>query len=296
LKAARKRGLKTFVTLHHFTNPLWFSKKGGWEASRSPFWFARYARKCAESLGDLVDVFLTINEPQVYALMSYTIGMWPPKKKNFLSSIIVQLHMISAHNKAYRAIKSIKNYPVGMVKNVVWYETYQKAWPWDKLGARLLFFLNCDFFLKRISRNCDVIGLNYYFTNKIKNLRFQNPPGLVSNMNWWINPDGLKRVLLYLKKYKKPIYITENGLADSEDKLRNTFIKSMLIACYEAMEEGAQLEGYFHWSLIDNFEWHEGFWPRFGLVAIKRNENLKRVPRKSFYYYQKICNNNSIGG
>ncbi|MFH1648251.1 MAG: glycoside hydrolase family 1 protein [Patescibacteria group bacterium] len=295
LKAAKKRGLKTFVTLHHFTNPIWFAKRGGWESLRSSFFFARYAKKCAEKLGDLIDVFYTINEPQVYALMSFTIGTWPPQKRNYLSSLIVQLNMISAHNRAYRAIKSVKNYPVGIVKNIVWYETYERSWPWDKLGAKLLFFLNCDFFLAPLIRNCDVLGINYYFTNKIKNLRFQNPPGLVSNLNWWINPDGLKRILLHLKKYKKPIYITENGLADSEDKIRKIFIKSMLIACVEAMESGAQLEGYFHWSIIDNFEWHEGFWPRFGLVAIKRKDNLKRVPRKSFYYYQQICNNNSIG-
>lgn len=295
LKAAKKRGLKTFVTLHHFTNPIWFSKKGGWESVRAPFLFARYSKKCAETLGDLVDVFFTINEPQVLALMAFTLGKWPPKKKNPISSLLVQINMILAHNKSYRAIKSVKNYSVGIVKNIVWYDTYERSWPWDKLMAKILFLLNSDLFLKPLIRNCDVLGINYYFTNKIKNFRFQNPPGLVSNLNWWINPEGLKKVLLHLRKYKKPIYVTENGLADSEDKLRKTFIKSMLIACVEAMEEGAQLEGYFHWSLIDNFEWHEGFWPRFGLVAIRRNENLKRVPRKSFYYYQQICNNNSIG-
>lgn len=295
LQSAKSKGLKTFVTLHHFTNPLWFYKKGCWENIKAPYYFSRYAKKCAKTLGDLVDVFFTINEPQVYALESYTIGVWPPEKKNLISSLTVQINMMRAHNKAYKAIKSVDHTSVGIVKNIVWYDTYEKAWPWDKLVAKFLFFLNGDFFLKPINRKCDVIGLNYYFTNKIKGLRFQNPPGLVSNLNWWINPEGLKHVLVSLRKYKKPIYVTENGLADSEDKLRSIFIKSMLIACYEAMEYGVPLEGYFHWSLIDNYEWHEGFWPRFGLVQIDRKKNLKRIPRKSFYYYQKVCHNNSIG-
>jgi beta-glucosidase/6-phospho-beta-glucosidase/beta-galactosidase len=116
---------------------------------------------------------------------------------------------------------------------------------------------------------------------------------MVSNLNWWINPDGLKKILIYLKKFNLPIYITENGLADSQDKLRESFIKNMLKASYEAMKEDAPLKGYFHWSLIDDYEWHEGFWPKFGLVNIDR-KTLDRKPRKSFYYYARICDNNSL--
>jgi len=201
---------------------------------------------------------------------------------------------MSAHNEAYKKIKSVGKYTVGLVKQVVWYETFeQKPYFWDSWYAKIVFWLNCDFFLKFIKNNLDVVGLNYYFTNQIKGLRATHPKGMVSNLNWWINPDGLKNVLLHLKKYDLPIYITENGLADSQDRLREMFIKNMLTATYEAMQKGSQVKGYFHWSLIDNFEWHEGYWPKFGLVAIDR-KTLERKPRKSFYYYAKICNNNSL--
>ncbi|HNU76250.1 MAG TPA: family 1 glycosylhydrolase [bacterium] len=294
LSAAKDRGLKTFVTLHHFTNPLWFYKKGGWINIKSPHYFSRYAKECAKEFGALADVYLTINEPQVYALMSYTVGKWPPNKSNLFLSLIVQLNLMSAHNEAYKKIKSVGKYTVGLVKQVVWYETFeQKPYFWDSWYAKIVFWLNCDFFLKFIKNNLDVVGLNYYFTNQIKGLRATHPKGMVSNLNWWINPDGLKNVLLHLKKYDLPIYITENGLADSQDRLREMFIKNMLTATYEAMQKGSQVKGYFHWSLIDNFEWHEGYWPKFGLVAIDR-KTLERKPRKSFYYYAKICNNNSL--
>jgi len=294
LVAAKERGLKTYVTLHHFTNPLWFAKKGGWLNLKSSWYFARYAKKCAQELGLLTDCFFTINEPQVYALMCYTIGAWIPNKKNLFYSLLCQINMMNAHNSAYRAMKSVGNYPVGIVKHIVWYETFDQ-YPkfWDKLAAKFIYFLNTDFFINPILKNLDVIGLNYYFTNQIKNLKAIHPAGMVSNLNWWINPEGLKKVLLYLRKYKVPIYITENGLADSEDKLRRVFLKSMLIACYECMQMGVQLEGYFYWSLMDNFEWHEGYWPKFGLVSVNRR-TLERKPRKSFYYYSDICQNNSL--
>ena len=294
LTAAHERGLKTFVTLHHFTNPLWFSKKGGWINLKAPWYFARYAKVCAKELGPLTDAFLTINEPQCYALMGYTIGMWPPQKINPVYSLICQINFMRSHNKAYDAIKSVNNYTVGLVKNIVWWETYDKN-PhfWDRWAAKFLYYLNSDFFIYPILKNLDILGLNYYFTNQVKNLKAVHPTGIVSNLNWWVNPEGLRDVLLYLKKYKVPVYITENGLADSDDKIRKSFIKAMLIACQEAMQQGAQLEGYFHWSLIDNFEWHEGYWPKFGLVAIDR-KTLERKPRKSFYYYAEICHNNEV--
>lgn len=295
LKCARDKGLKAFVTLHHFTNPLWFARKKGWVGLKAPWFFARYAKRCAKEFGSLVNVFFTINEPQVLALMCYTIGSWPPNKINLTKSLFCQINMMRAHNAAAKAIKSVGNYPVGIVKHIVWYETYEgTGFFLDKLAAKIIFWLNSDFFLQPISKNLDVIGLNYYFTNQIKNLKAVHPPGMVSNLNWWINPTGLKNILVYLKKYNLPIYITENGLADSEDKLRKVFIKAMLIACYEAMEQKVPLEGYFYWSLIDNFEWHEGYWPKFGLVAVDR-KTLERKPRKSFYYYGEICHNNSLG-
>lgn len=296
LISAKHRNLKTFVTLHHFTVPIWFAKLGGWSNIFSPYIFAKYAKKCAEELGGLVDAFLTINEPQVYMLESHVRGIWPPNIKNLFLSFVVQLNLIKGHKLAFSNIKSVnKNYPVGIVKNIVWYEvTQSKFYFLDKLLSKFLYYVNCDFFIKPILSCLDLIGLNYYFTSRIECFKIKNPNNIVSDLNWWINPEGLKKVLIDLKRFALPIYITENGLADSHDILRQSFIENMLFSCYTAIKEGVDLRGYFYWSLIDNFEWHEGFWPRFGLVEIDRENNLARVPRRSFYYYADICKNNSI--
>jgi beta-glucosidase len=96
-----------------------------------------------------------------------------------------------------------------------------------------------------------------------------------------------------LSKFKKPIYILENGLADSVDKFRKDFIKEHLVWIHKAIEEKIDVKGYFHWSLIDNFEWDRGFWPRFGLIEINY-QNLERKPRPSAFYYAKICKENCL--
>ena len=94
LKYAKSIGLKTYVTLHHFTNPIWFTKLGGWTNGKSNQYFARYCKKCAVEFDEYIDTYLTINEPQVYTLMSYFLGVWPPNKKNYWYSLTVQLNFI----------------------------------------------------------------------------------------------------------------------------------------------------------------------------------------------------------
>ncbi|OGC38910.1 hypothetical protein A3K42_00040 [candidate division WWE3 bacterium RBG_13_37_7] len=295
LQAAKDRNLKTFVTLHHFTNPIWFSKKGGWHGLKASTYFARYAERCAVELGDLCDVILTINEPQVLALMAYVRGEWPPNKKSLFLSLVVQINFMLAHSKAYTAIKLVKDVEVGLVKHMVWYEPSPLSHFFlDKIVARFIYWLNDGFFIEPIRHKIDVLGLNYYFTNRFKNLKIKNPDAYVSDLNWWINPEGLQNILLDLKKYGLPIYITENGIADAHDRVRPDIIREMLIACARAMEKEAPLKGYFHWSLIDNYEWNKGYWPRFGLVNIDRSHNLKRIPRKSFYYYGNICKTGKV--
>jgi len=296
IKAAKDRGLKTFVTLHHFTNPVWLYNRGGWVSMRTPKLFARYAKKCAEEFGDLVDVYLTINEPQVYSVMSFLLGKWPPQSRDPFKVNVVQINMIRAHNLAYKAIKSAGDHKVGIVKNISWYQrSPDNKNPLDAIFSKLLRYLNNDYFLRPIRKNLDVLGLNYYFTNYVKYFSPRaNPNDRVSDMGWWLEASGLKKVLLSLKKYHLPIYITENGLADAQDKYRTKYMEEILGQCAEALEEGVPLRGYFHWSLLDNFEWHEGFWPRFGLVEIDRENNLQRRPRQSFYAYAKICKSGTI--
>lgn len=292
LNSAKSKGLKTFVTLQHFTLPMWLSKKGGWLNSQSPKYFAEYASVVAKELDILIDFYMTINEPQVLILMGYINGLWAPGKKNFWYSIPVQINLLRAHIAGYKNIKSLSNKPVGIVHNVVWHQP-SKNW-YDKIWAAFLNFGNRDTVLMPINKYNDFIGLNYYFTNYVNNLKVQNPREPASDLGWWIDFNGLEKILISLKMYNRPIYITENGLADASDDQRQWFIKNMLTSCLKALDKGANLKGYFYWSLIDNYEWHNGFWPRFGLVRIDREDNLRRVPRPSFYYYSNICKTGNL--
>ncbi|MDP1619470.1 MAG: family 1 glycosylhydrolase, partial [bacterium] len=116
-----------------------------------------------------------------------------------------------------------------------------------------------------------------------------------SDLGWQIFPEGIYNVLKKAAKNGKPIYITENGLADSTDGYRANFIREHLEYVQRAIAEGMDIRGYFHWSLMDNFEFVEmrGFWPRFGLIEIDY-ETLERKPRPSFYAYKKIIENNGL--
>ncbi len=296
LQAAKERNLKTFVTLHHFTNPLWFSQKGGWVNPLSPTIFSRYVKKCTEEFADLVDTFLTINEPHVYIVYGFANGKWPPNLINPVLSVIVQNNFINAHIKAYNTIKQINSeIKVGIPLQMVWYEeTKGPLRLLDKMLCKLLYFANTDFFMFHIKNHIDIIAMNYYFTIKLHSIWPVKAPDMFREPKSFLNYDGLEKILLKLKKYNKPIYITESGMPDEKDEYRPQQIKSILHACYRVINKGVDLKGYFHWSLIDNFEWHHGYWPRFGLVEIDREDNLKRKPRKSFYYYANICRNNAL--
>ncbi len=296
LQSARAKGLKTFVTLQHFTLPRWLAKRKGWLYSRVPHYFGRYAQKCAREFGDLVDVYLTINEPQVYTYVTYILGKWPPQEKNWVKAFFAQINLMRAHNNAYKEIKKVANYKVGIVKNIMWYRVSAKSRvPWlDAIYCKIAFWSVTDFFLLPIKNQLDVIGLNYYFTNDIKHFRHSDPQDKLSDLGWWLLPAGIENILIYLKKFKVPIYITENGIADKEDKLRMWWIREVLKHSYNAIGQGVDLRGYFYWSLIDNYEWAEGFCHKFGLVNIDRQNKLKRIPRKSFYEYAKICKDNYV--
>jgi len=147
--------------------------------------------------------------------------------------------------------------------------------------------------LNRIKGQQDFIGLNYYFSSCIHYGLNKNANEVISDMGWEVRPEGIYFVLQDLKKYGKPIYITENGLADTKDEKRAKFILDTLTQVHRAIQDGVDVRGYLHWSLMDNFEWDSGFWPRFGLIEIDR-KTLKRTPRPSAYVYRDICLKNSI--
>ncbi len=306
ISALKKRKIVPFIVLYHFSLPLWFQQKGGWICSDSPKYFARYTRKITQELKG-VEFWMTINEPMVYVVNSYLKGKWPPFKKNFLATQKVTANLIEAHKAAFQIIHSIqKKAKVGISKNIVCFLPYRNK-ALNRFLAYLADYFWNDYFLDHIKDYQDFVGLNYYFYNQIK-FRLKKKISLksfpiefyncdekkeVSDIGWRIHPEGIYWAIKDVSEFEKPIYITENGLADARDRLRKSFIRDHLYWVHKAIKEGEDVRGYFHWSLIDNFEWEKGFGPRFGLVEVDYN-TLARKPRPSAFYYAKVSKENAL--
>lgn len=291
----RNDGIQPFVTLWHWPIPLWMQKYGGWESNRIIDKFTNYAQFFVEQTKDLVHFWITLNEPLVYTALSYYTGDWPPQKKSLFASINVAHKLIAAHNRSYNAIKSIdSNFKVGIAHNVVYYEPYQNK-PWNRLVKYGADWVNYKYILDRINRHQDFIGINHYFRNRIDGVPNKNPDTVTSDLGWDLCPEAIYPVLMDVhKRYKKPMYITENGLADAFDRHRSWYIKEILKNVHKAIQDGANVKGYLHWSFLDNFEWSKGFWPRFGLVHVDYKDNFKRTPRQSALMYADIIKNNGF--
>ena len=293
ISTLRKLGIEPFVTIWHWSIPLWFRDMGSWENRKAPYYFARYVKKIVSSLGPDVKFWLTLNEPEIYTDNSYFNGVWPPQKKSKIAYFRVMRTLIKIHRKAYVIIKKINpEAQVGIAKNNIYYEAYQGKLINRILKAKIDWWWNF-YFLNKIKNHQDFIGLNHYFHNRIDGSLGKNENLRTSDMGWELYPEAIYHVLMDLKRYKKPVYITENGLADSADRQRAWFIYESLKNIYKAISEGADVRGYLHWSLMDNFEWDKGFWPRFGLIEIDR-KTLKRKVRPSAYFYRDICLANGI--
>lgn len=295
LQALKRRGIKSFVTLHHFTTPLWLAEKGGWADRKVVFYFSRFAEKAFNEYCDLVDFWVTINEPLIYASLGYLSARWPPQKRNPVLFLNVIKNQISAHKRVYEILHRIKkDGQIGIAKNNTFFEPDNPNSFLDRAVAFWAAYFDNDFFLGRIRNHLDFIGLNYYFHQRIKfPFRKRNRNHLVNDLGWEIYPEGIYYVLKDLKKYHLPIYITENGLADAKDKLRKDFIKKHLDWIHQAIQEEAGVKGYLHWSLMDNFEWDLGRAPRFGLIEIDY-QTFERKLRTSARYYAQICRENRL--
>ena len=300
IKALRKRGIEPFVTLWHYTHPVWFNKQGGWVNPRAKERFLRYVKKVVSELKDDVKFWITENEPETVARDSYLIGTRPPQKKNIFKAFKALDTLVDVHNNAYDLIHSIdSNAKVGCAESLVFFESYNNS-PVNLLAKKIIEYWRNGRFIPRIVKKSDFIGLQYYFHSRIRINPFKSWKGFqfndnkkITDMGWEIYPEGLYHILKSLKKYNLPIIITENGLADHRDKYREDFIKNHLKWVHKAIKEGVNVKGYFYWSLLDNFEWESGFWPRFGLVEMDY-KTLERSIRPSARVYGEICKNNKL--
>lgn len=307
LKALRQRQLEPFVTLWHFTLPLWFAERGGFERKDSPAIFARYCAKVVAALQDDCHFFSTINEPNVYGSNGWLRGSWPPFKRFALTDLVaitnsgrsyesraakglkpfflylcVMKNLARAHNAAYTAIKAVAPaVEVSVVKHVIYFHANWN--PWHKLKAAIANYCWTSIFMNRTHRHCDSIGLNYYFHKKFGDREIY----VKTDMDWDIYPEGLYGALRLLWRYRKPIYVTEAGIADAVDRYRADYIERQIKAVEQALTDGMDVRSHMYWSLIDNYEWALGTEKCFGLVAINY-KTLERTIRPSAYVYKKL--------
>ena len=296
LKALRERGIEPFVTLWHFTLPIWFAKMGGFENKKAPFYFSRYCEYVVKNLGQGSDAprfWITINEPMVFANMGYLKGNWLPLEKWYYPLSLFRYFRVidniaTSHNISYQKIKSVgPDSSVGIAAHNINFEPSVNSF--NRLLAKFLIWFQNHRFLRKIEDRQDFIGLNYYFHKKFSDKKRYEK----SDLGWDIYPKGIYNVLMELKRYHKPVYVTENGIADAKDTKRAKFIKEHLYWVKRAIDDKIDVRGYFYWSLLDNFEWADGFGPRFGLVEVDY-ETMERKIRPSAYEYKKICDTNSL--
>lgn len=313
LKALHTRNITPFITIWHFTLPLWFSESGGFERKDAPEIFARYSAYVVEKLGDLCVNFSTINEPSVYASNGWLRGSWPPFKRFALTDMVaitnsgrtyeskadkglkpvflylrVMKNLALAHNAAYKRIKSVRpESNVNFVHHVI---VFDANWnPLNKLKAYIVNRLWTHKFMRHTEGHYDSIGLNYYFYTQFGDRRQWRK----TDMDWNFAPEHIYDALMMLKRYQKPVFISEAGLADATDNGRAEYITKQVDATRRAIEDGVDVRGHMYWSLLDNYEWALGFEKRFGLVEIDY-DTLERKIRPSAYVYKKIIEANGL--
>jgi len=312
LQALRNRGIEPFVTLWHFTLPQWLADKGGFQDDRTPELFARYAAKVVKSFGDLCTFYSTLNEPNVYATHGYLYGAWPPFKRakigwkkigkedgssektkavakfrHFFAYRQVERNLVQAHIAAYRTIKAVNSQAqVSVVKHVHVFDS-NGGWINKQLAAISSYF-QTDRYVGRVVEYCDLIGLNYY-----RNTRFgESRDYLRTDMDWKVYPSGIFDALMQLKKFNKPIFVAEAGIADADDDMRGQYIAVQIEAVARAIAAGVDVRGHMYWSLLDNYEWALGTTKRFGLVAINY-DTLERTIRPSALVYKDLIEQHS---
>ncbi len=295
LDSMRRHGLTPLLTLWHWTLPGWVRDQGGWTSAKTVKDFQVYADRLASEFPQ-IKLWLTLNEPEIYAKEGYWTGSWPPSQHRKLIGLGQTLrHLAAAHRSAYRSIKRhIPDAQVGLAKNFVYYEAARPTLR-NRIIKREFNWAVNNFFMNRVSGYQDLIGLNYYHHNRIDRRTGQNLNQRVSDLGWELYPQGIYNVLLDLKRWNRPIFITENGLADAKDAQRIWFIEETLRAVHQAIDAGIDVRGYLHWSLMDNFEWDKGFWPRFGLVEVDY-KTMARTIRPSARRYAEIIKANGLKG
>jgi beta-glucosidase len=307
----REQGMVPMLTLHHFSSPLWFAARGGWAAPGAHEAFLPFVRKVVEELGDLVGMWCTINEPNIYATQGWIFGAMPPGRHNDVRGLWRVLgNLRLAHEGAYRLIKKRwPDAPAGIAQNKFWLLPARPGNPLDRVavqtGRRMMDFwpVGGGRMQRTVAGSGDYIGLNHYggrlvqFDARRPRAQFArqfNPPGYpVSDFGDAVKPDWMRDALLDLKEFGKPVYVTESGIAAEDDSMRQQFLKDYLAEVHQAIAEGVDVRGFFHWTSMDNFEWGHAYRMKFGLIAVDR-VTLERTPKPSAALFARMALANAV--
>ncbi len=315
----RSKGIRPLLTLHHFTNPLWFEDMGAWAHKDAADIFLAFAERVVDYLGDIVDDYITINEPNVYNLNSFFYGIWPPEHKSLSEFVKVFSNMTASHVRAYNMIhqkrekmgKSREQTLVSFANHLRVFEPESKKNLWHKMCAGFTSYMfqdaiteammtgKCRFpVMKRkgvkSGKYYDFIGINYYSRSTVSGIADGIREDAYHNdLGWEIYHDGLIELSNKLsEKYGReyPIFVTENGTCDNTDSFRSRFIYDQLKAISETDN---RIERYYHWSFTDNFEWREGEAARFGIVHVNY-ETQERTVKNSGKLYSSVIKNKGV--
>jgi beta-glucosidase len=310
LDALLEAGIEPVVTLHHFTHPLWLEELGGFERVENVRHVVAFGERVFREYSDKVRMWCTTNEPEVVAAMGYAAGIFPPGKRSLQAAAEVLKNLCVAHTELYHAIKAMPGGAearVGIVKNLTQLDPWNRWSPLDWLACRVLNRLfngaileyletgrfrfvipglaRVDHEDERGARSLDYFGLNYYshvllqvrpVRDAEQMLRYR-PGDVKTDMPYASYPEGFYRALMRVSRLGVPLYVTENGIADGRDDRRAGFIERYLYALWRAMQDGCDVRGYFYWSLMDNFEWSEGYDMKFGLYEVDFATQRRRL-------------------
>lgn len=327
-KDLRSRGIEPCVSLLHFTHPPWFHRLCPWHDLNgdAPAQFARFVERVVRALDGAVEMFTVLNEPGVWLSAAYVGAAIPPGFASFTKLASAGAQLLRAHAAAARVIRAhVPTAKIGVAHNVLRFQPDRAGHPADQIAARyvaqafnhalprafttgkwqlgLLPGVRKSFDLPEVIGSLDFLGVNYYSRVFVRprlrpqpavDLVYEDREGFgVTDLGWEVYPQGMQDTLREMSKYGLPMYVTENGIDDRSDTRRSAYLYDHLAEVLRARRDGIDVRGYFHWSLLDNYEWLEGFEPQFGLYRVDR-ETLQRTPTRAADLFREICSSRRL--
>ncbi|MEI8000694.1 MAG: family 1 glycosylhydrolase [Actinomycetes bacterium] len=294
IDACHDRGLQAVVTLHHFSTPRWAAADGGWTNPAIVDRFRRYVDVAGAALGDRIDLACTINEPNVVALMGWMWGLFPPGIANDLDGYARATdHLLAAHRTAVEGLRSGPgSYPVGLTVSM----SDWSAEPGYEDRIDEFRSVHEDVYLGATTGD-DFIGVQCYSRTRVGEAGVIGPePGVeVLDMGYEYWPESAEASIRHaIDVTGLPVYVTENGIGTHDDEQRIRYLRSSLEGVQRSVDAGLDVRGFFHWSLLDNFEWAFGYRMHFGIIGVDLATQARTV-KPSGHWLAEVMRSGRIG-